>query len=50
MKMNENKENLIIEYRDMNLYPDFDRNYYSETATRLFKIGHDICRLMKWIA
>ena len=28
---------------------DFEQNYRSETATGVYKIGHDNIRLMKWI-
>ena len=28
---------------------DFEQNYWSKTATGVYKIGHDIERLMKWI-
>ena len=30
--------------------PDFDQNYYSRTATGIYKIGHDSVRLIKWLA
>ena len=29
--------------------PNFEQNYWSKTATRVYKIGHDSIRLMKWI-
>ena len=29
--------------------PDFEQNFWSETATGVYKIGHDIIRIMKWI-
>ena len=28
---------------------NFEQDYYSRTATGLYKIGHDSIRLMKWI-
>ena len=28
--------------------PDFEQNYWSRTATSIYKIGHDSIRLMKW--
>ena len=33
----------------MLLYPNFEQNYWSRTATSIYKIGHDSNRLMKWI-
>ena len=42
--------NIVIEiYKDMLLNPNFEQNYWSRTATGIFKIGHDSIRLMKWI-
>ena len=29
--------------------PNFEQNYWSRTATGIYKIGHDSIRLMKWI-
>ena len=29
--------------------PDFEQDYWSKTATGVYKIGHDSIRLMKWI-
>ena len=29
--------------------PDFEQNNYSKTSTDVYRIGHDIIRLMKWI-
>ena len=29
--------------------PDFEQNYWSRTATGIYKIGHDSIKLMKWI-
>ena len=29
--------------------PDFEPNYYSRTATGIYKIGHDSVRIMKWL-
>ena len=28
---------------------DFEQNYWSKTATGVYKFGHDSIRLMKWI-
>ena len=28
---------------------DFEQNFWSKTATGVYKIGHDSIRLMKWI-
>ena len=28
---------------------DFEQNYWSRTATGIYKTGHDSIRLMKWI-
>ena len=42
--------NILIEkYKDMLKNPDFEQNYWSRTATGIYKIGHDSIRLMKWI-
>ena len=42
--------NILIEkYRNMLENSDFEQNYWSETATRVYKVGHDSIRLMKWI-
>ena len=42
--------NILIEiYKGMLLNPDFEQNYWSRTATGIYKIGHDSIRLMKWI-
>ena len=43
-----NKDELIEKYKNLN--EDFEQNYYSRTATGLYKIGHDSRRLMKWMA
>ena len=40
---------LIEKYKDMIKNPDFEQNYWSRTATSIYKIGHDSIRLMKWI-
>ena len=29
--------------------PDFEQEYYSRTATGIYKCGHDSIRLMKWL-
>ena len=42
--------NILIEiYKDMIKNPDFEKNYWSRTATGNYRIGHDSIRLMKWI-
>ena len=42
--------NILIEkYRNMLENSDFEQNFWSETATGVYKIGHDSIRLMKWI-
>ena len=42
--------NILIEkYRDMLENSDFEQNYWSRTATGIYKFGHDSTRLMKWI-
>ena len=42
--------NILIEkYKDMIKNPNFEQNYWSRTATGIYKIGHDSIRLMKWI-
>ena len=33
----------------MLLNPNSEQNYWSRTATGIYKIGHDSIRLMKWI-
>ena len=40
---------LIDIYKDMMKNPDFEQDYWSRTATGIYKIGHDSIRLMKWI-
>ena len=30
--------------------PDFEQDFYSRTATGIYKFGHDSVRLMKWLA
>ena len=40
---------LIENYRDMLENTDFQQDYWSETATGAYKIGHDSIRLMKWL-
>ena len=45
-----NINNTLIEiYKNMLENPDFEQNYWSRTATGIYKIGHDSIRLMKWI-
>ena len=40
--------NILIEiYKNMLEKPDFEQDYWSETATGIYKIGHDSIRLMK---
>ena len=29
--------------------PEFEQDYWSKTATGIYKIGHDSIRLIKWI-
>ena len=29
--------------------PDFDQNYWSKTATGVYKFGHDSIRLTEWL-
>ena len=42
--------NILIEkYRNMLENSGFEQNYWSETATRVYKVGRDSIRLMKWI-
>ena len=42
--------NTLIEiYKDMIKNSDFEQNYWSRTATGIYKIGHDSIRLLKWI-
>ena len=40
---------LIDVYKDMMKNPDFEQDYWSRTATGVYKIGHDSIRLLKWI-
>ena len=40
---------LIEKYKNMLENSDFEQNYWSKTATSVYKIGHDSIRLMKWI-
>ena len=30
--------------------PEFEQEYWSRTATGLYKVGHDSIRKMKWLA
>ena len=42
--------NKLIEiYKDMIKNPDFEQNYWSRTASGIYRIGHDSIRLMKFI-
>ena len=42
--------NTLIEiYKDMIKNPDFEQNYWSRTATCIYKIGHHSIRIMKWL-
>ena len=34
----------------MNEIHDFEQDYYSRTATGIYKIGHKSIRIMKWLA
>ena len=40
---------LIEKYKNMLEIFDFEQNYWSRTATGIYKIGHDSIRLRKWI-
>ena len=40
---------LIEKYEDLLKTPDFEQDYWSQTAQGVYKIGHDSIRLMKWI-
>ena len=40
---------LIEKYKNMLENSDFEQNYWSRTATGIYKIAHDSIRLMKWI-
>ena len=40
---------LIEKYKNMLEKSDFGPNYWSKTATGIYKTGHDSIRLMKWI-
>ena len=40
---------LIDIYNDLLLNPNLEQNYWSRTATGVYKIGHESIRLMKWI-
>ena len=43
-------KNILIEiYKDMLKNPNFEQNKYSITSSGIYKIAHDIIRLMKWI-
>ena len=42
--------NILIEkYKDMVKNPEFEQDYWSRTASGIYKIGLDSIRLMKWI-
>ena len=42
--------NILTEkYKNMLENPDFEQDYWSRTATSIYKIGHDSIRLTKWI-
>ena len=42
--------NILIEkYKNMFENLNFEQNYWSRTATGIYKVGHDSIRLMKWI-
>ena len=42
--------NILIEkYNNMLEKSDFEQDYWSRTATGIYKIGHDGIRLLKWI-
>ena len=40
---------LIENYKNMLELPDFEQDYWSRTATGVYKIGHDSIRILKWI-
>ena len=40
---------LIEKYKNLLEKPNFEQNYWSRTATGIYKIGHDSIPLMKWI-
>ena len=40
---------LIEKHKDLLKNPDFEQNYWSRTATSIYKIGHDSIQLMKFI-
>ena len=40
---------LIEKYKNMLENSDFEQDYWSRTASGIYKIGHDSVRLMKWI-
>ena len=43
-------KNILIEMnKDMSKNPNFEQIRYSKTSTGIYKIAHDIIRLMKWI-
>ena len=43
--------NILIEkYKDMLEYIDFEHNCCSIASTGIYRIGHDIIRLMRWLA
>ena len=47
---NSKKNNILIEkYKDMLENPDFEQDYWSRTAEGIYKVAHNIIRLMKWI-
>ena len=42
--------NILIEkYKNVLENSDFEQDYWSRTASGIYKIGHDSIRLMKWI-
>ena len=43
------KNMLIEKNKDMLENPDFELDYWSRTATGIYKIGHDSVRLKKWL-
>ena len=40
---------LIEKYKNMLENSDFEQDYWSKTATGIYKIGHDSIRLLKWL-
>ena len=41
---------LIEKYKDISEISDFERKFWSRTAIGIYEIGHDIIRIMNWLA